>query len=178
MRGCGLEVEASAERPNAEYTWYKLNEWMQVEVLQEFGAFMEEQPWFRFPFFAHLRGACRPPRRPCSRISYSPLLGCLAAWLLGCSRPPPPPPRPRGPPPPPPPPHPSNPRPHAALWTVAVYFEVLLREFSIVKQKLGARKAGLSLAFLTDAAKRRETAWPILGASWEGHSSLARAIAL
>ena len=88
MRGCGLEVEASAERPNAEYTWYKLNEWMQVEVLQEFGAFMEEQPWFRFPFFAHLRGACRPPRRPCSRISNSPLLGCLAAWLLSPPLPP------------------------------------------------------------------------------------------
>ena len=115
MRGCGLEVEASAERPNAEYTWYKLNEWMQVEVLQEFGAFMEEQPWFRFPFFAHLRGACRPPRRPCSRISYSPLLGCLAAWLLGCSRPPSlPPSRPRELLPTPSP-HPSNPRPHAAL---------------------------------------------------------------
>ena len=113
MRGCGLEVEASAERPNAEYTWYKLNEWMQVEVLQEFGAFMEEQPWFRFPFFAHLRGACRPPRRPCSRISYSPLLGCLAAWLLGCSRPPSlPPSRPREllPTPPLPPLQPSPPR--------------------------------------------------------------------
>ena len=67
MRGCGLDVEASAERPNAEYTWYKLNEWMQVEVLQEFGAFMEEQPWFRFPFFGHLRGAsARPAARALS----------------------------------------------------------------------------------------------------------------
>ena len=79
MRGCGLEVEASAERPNAEYTWYKLNEWMQVEVLQEFGAFMEEQPWFRFPFFDHLRGACRPARRPCSALSLLP--GCLVALI-------------------------------------------------------------------------------------------------
>jgi hypothetical protein len=175
MRGCGLEVEASAERPNAEYTWYKLNEWMQVEVLQEFGAFMEEQPWFRFPFFAHLRGACRPPRRPCSRISNSPLLGCLAAWLLSPPLPPSLAPTRAAPYPPPPTPPTLAP---TRLWTVAVYFEVLLREFSIVKQKLGARKAGLSLAFLTDAAQRRETAWPILGASWEGHSSLARAIAL
>ena len=83
MRGCGLDVEASAERPNAEYTWYKLNEWMQVEVLQEFGAFMEEQPWFRFPFFGHLRGACRPARRQCSARSLS------LAWLLGRSHPPP-----------------------------------------------------------------------------------------
>jgi hypothetical protein len=175
MRGCGLEVEASAERPNAEYTWYKLNEWMQVEVLQEFGAFMEEQPWFRFPFFAHLRGACRPPRRPCSRISNSPLLGCLAARLLSPPLPPSLAPTRAAPYPPPPTPPTLAP---TRLWTVAVYFEVLLREFSIVKQKLGARKAGLSLAFLTDAAQRRETAWPILGASWEGHSSLARAIAL
>ena len=92
MRGCGLDVEASAERPNAEYTWYKLNEWMQVEVLQEFGAFMEEQPWFRFPFFGHLRGACRPARRQCSARS----LSCLAAWSLS------------------PPPRPDS-RPHATL---------------------------------------------------------------
>ena len=86
MRGCGLEVEDPAERPNSEYTWYKLNEWMQVEVLQEFGAFMETEPWYRFPFFGHLR----------------------------------------------------------------VYFDVLLREFSIVRQKLGARKAGLCMALVTD----------------------------
>ena len=40
---------------------------MQVEVLQEFGAFMEEQPWFRFPFFGHLRGAsARPAARALS----------------------------------------------------------------------------------------------------------------
>ena len=119
---------------------------------------------------------CVPPAPPPVLshlvLSSARLLGCLAALApppslprahASCSLPPPPTPPTLAP---------------TRLWTVAVYFEVLLREFSIVKQKLGARKAGLSLAFLTDAAKRRETAWPILGASWEGHSSLARAIAL
>ena len=122
---------------------------------------------------------CVPPAPPPVLshlvLSSARLLGCLAARLLSPPLPPSLAPTRAAPYPPPPTPPTLAP---TRLWTVAVYFEVLLREFSIVKQKLGARKAGLSLAFLTDAAKRRETAWPILGASWEGHSSLARAIAL
>ena len=54
-------------------------------------------------------------------------------------------------------PHAPTPR-DTRLWAVAVYFDVLLREFSIVRQKLGARKAGFSLAFLTDAPQHGETA--------------------
>ena len=34
----------------AEFTWYKLPEWLQVEFVQEFGTFMQQAPWFRFPF--------------------------------------------------------------------------------------------------------------------------------
>ena len=34
---------------------YKLSEWMQVEIVQQFGAFMEHTPWFRFPFFKFLK---------------------------------------------------------------------------------------------------------------------------
>ena len=101
----------------------------------------------------------RPARRPRSLASappLRPLRAAVAAWLLA-----------------PPPPHthtqpfqPSAPtlQPHAPtprdtrLWAVAVYFDVLLREFSIVRQKLGARKAGFSLAFLTDAPQHGETA--------------------
>lgn len=32
------------------FTWYKLSEWMQVEIVQIFGATMHHTPWFRFPF--------------------------------------------------------------------------------------------------------------------------------
>ena len=33
-----------------EYTWFKLAEWMQVEMVQIFGDFMHDRPWFQFPF--------------------------------------------------------------------------------------------------------------------------------
>jgi Flp pilus assembly protein TadG len=38
----------------AEFTWFKLCEWLQVEMIQDFGAFMESQAWFRYPFMATL----------------------------------------------------------------------------------------------------------------------------
>lgn len=31
-------------------TWYKLSEWMQVEIVQMFGDSMNHTPWYRFPF--------------------------------------------------------------------------------------------------------------------------------
>jgi len=40
---------------DGEYTWYKLNEWMQVEILQIFGASLEHTPWYRFPFTEFLK---------------------------------------------------------------------------------------------------------------------------
>eukprot|EP00438_Fugacium_kawagutii_P019017 Skav234575 [mRNA] locus=scaffold2869:193438:197603:+ [translate_table: standard] len=37
------------------YTWYKLNEWMQVEILQIFGQSLESEPWYRFPYFQFMK---------------------------------------------------------------------------------------------------------------------------
>ena len=35
---------------DGEYTWYKLNEWVQVETLQIFASSIRDTPWYRFPF--------------------------------------------------------------------------------------------------------------------------------
>lgn len=40
---------------DGEYTWYKMNEWMQVEILQAFGNSLETSPWYRFPFVDFMR---------------------------------------------------------------------------------------------------------------------------
>ena len=46
----------SAARLDAEeYTWYKLSEWMQVEMLSVFAGQLETVPWYRFPFLATLQ---------------------------------------------------------------------------------------------------------------------------
>lgn len=37
------------------YTWYKLNEWMQVEILQIFGQSLETEPWYRFPYIQFMK---------------------------------------------------------------------------------------------------------------------------
>eukprot|EP00927_Polykrikos_kofoidii_P039712 TRINITY_DN34044_c0_g1_i1.p1 TRINITY_DN34044_c0_g1~~TRINITY_DN34044_c0_g1_i1.p1 ORF type:complete len:1636 (-),score=267.52 TRINITY_DN34044_c0_g1_i1:22-4929(-) len=52
LRG-GCRVASRSEhslRHAAPFTWFKQNEWMQVEIVQHFGAFMEHTPWFRYPF--------------------------------------------------------------------------------------------------------------------------------
>ena len=33
-----------------EFTWFRLPEWMQVEMIRSFAQFLENEPWFRFPF--------------------------------------------------------------------------------------------------------------------------------
>jgi hypothetical protein len=53
LRTSGSIRDIHAE--DGEYTWYKLNEWMQVEVLQIFGQSLEHTPWFRFDFMGFLR---------------------------------------------------------------------------------------------------------------------------
>jgi hypothetical protein len=40
---------------NSSFTFFKLPEWMQVEVIQLFGNTMEHTPWYRFPFFDVLK---------------------------------------------------------------------------------------------------------------------------
>jgi len=40
----------SLHNDDGEYTWYKLSEWMQVEIMEIFAAYMHHEPWFRFPF--------------------------------------------------------------------------------------------------------------------------------
>ena len=39
-----------ARRDDGEYTWYKLSEWMQVEIIEAFGASLSHAAWYRFPF--------------------------------------------------------------------------------------------------------------------------------
>ena len=38
------------EEKNAEFTWYKLPEWLQVEYVEIFGSYMHHRPWYQFPF--------------------------------------------------------------------------------------------------------------------------------
>ncbi|KAL6051450.1 Accessory Sec system protein Asp3 [Balamuthia mandrillaris] len=43
------------EEQEEYWTWFKLNEWMQVEMVQLFGSTMEHTPWYRFPFLRFLQ---------------------------------------------------------------------------------------------------------------------------
>jgi SAM-dependent methyltransferase len=46
----------SAARLDAEeYTWYKLSEWMQVEMLAIFAGSLDTVPWYRFPYVSTLK---------------------------------------------------------------------------------------------------------------------------
>ena len=56
------EVLASSQLINeylhpddGEYTWFKLNEWMQVEILDQLVSSLEHTPWYRFPFIQFIR---------------------------------------------------------------------------------------------------------------------------
>merc|ERR1719427_1006096 len=46
-------IKKRGERP--EFTWYKLNEWLQVEYVEIFGSYMHHQPWYQFPFGGMLK---------------------------------------------------------------------------------------------------------------------------
>jgi len=35
---------------DGEYTWFKLSEWMQVEILEVYAASLNHTPWYRFPY--------------------------------------------------------------------------------------------------------------------------------
>ena len=41
-------VENRGQKP--EVTWFKLNEWLIVEIAEIFGSFMNYQPFWMFPF--------------------------------------------------------------------------------------------------------------------------------
>eukprot|EP00591_Stephanopyxis_turris_P015246 CAMPEP_0195541584 /NCGR_PEP_ID=MMETSP0794_2-20130614/51160_1 /TAXON_ID=515487 /ORGANISM="Stephanopyxis turris, Strain CCMP 815" /LENGTH=1794 /DNA_ID=CAMNT_0040675687 /DNA_START=95 /DNA_END=5479 /DNA_ORIENTATION=+ len=43
-------LRADLHPNDGPYTWFKLNEWMQVEILDELVKSLEHTPWFRFPF--------------------------------------------------------------------------------------------------------------------------------
>ena len=38
----------SLHRDDGEFTWFKLNEWMQVEIIEAFGASLSHAAWYRF----------------------------------------------------------------------------------------------------------------------------------
>ena len=39
---------------NGHYTWFKLSEWMQVEMMELFTKSLDRTPWYHFPFFEFL----------------------------------------------------------------------------------------------------------------------------
>lgn len=42
-------------RNDGHFTWFKLPEWMQVEMVQIFGESMNHTPWYRFPFMPFIK---------------------------------------------------------------------------------------------------------------------------
>jgi len=48
-------VRGDLHPSDGHYTWFKLNEWMQVEILDELVKSLKHTPWYRFPFFSFLR---------------------------------------------------------------------------------------------------------------------------
>lgn len=45
-----LNLTENVSSSAGPWNWYKLPEWMQVEICQIFGEFLEHTPWFRFPY--------------------------------------------------------------------------------------------------------------------------------
>lgn len=52
---CASGVVSNLHSNRGEYTWYKLCEWMQVEIIVALGASLEHTPWYRFPFIKTLQ---------------------------------------------------------------------------------------------------------------------------
>ena len=48
-------IQRALHADDGEYTWFKLSEWMQVEILDILAQFLQHTPWFRFPFVPMLR---------------------------------------------------------------------------------------------------------------------------
>ena len=48
-------IDGSCRSQNGPFTWYKLPEWLQVEIVQLFGNTMSHTPWYRFPFMEILK---------------------------------------------------------------------------------------------------------------------------
>eukprot|EP00164_Ancoracysta_twista_P002113 GFYU01002789.1.p1 GENE.GFYU01002789.1~~GFYU01002789.1.p1 ORF type:complete len:1110 (-),score=314.84 GFYU01002789.1:142-3471(-) len=48
----------TAREGSGHWTWFKLPEWLQVEIMQIFGRSMETQPWYRFPFIDFIKLYC------------------------------------------------------------------------------------------------------------------------
>mmetsp|Transcript_6374 Transcript_6374/g.9373 ORF Transcript_6374/g.9373 Transcript_6374/m.9373 type:complete len:1657 (-) Transcript_6374:302-5272(-) len=62
-------VCADLHPPNdGVYTWFKLNEWMQVEILDELVKSLEHSPWYRFPFIEFMQTYFKVFRQQCNII--------------------------------------------------------------------------------------------------------------
>ena len=48
-------VRADLHPDDGAWTWFKLNEWMQVEILDELAKSLEHTPWYRFPFMEFMK---------------------------------------------------------------------------------------------------------------------------
>lgn len=53
LEGKGI-VRSDLHPLDGEWTWFKLNEWMQVEMLDELVKSLEHTPWYRFPYMGFL----------------------------------------------------------------------------------------------------------------------------
>ena len=63
------EIINSDLHPNdGAYTWFKLNEWMQVEILDELVKSLDHTPWFRFPFIEFVQTYFKVFQEQCSIV--------------------------------------------------------------------------------------------------------------
>jgi len=68
-------VRSDLHPSDGHYTWFKLNEWMQVEILDELVKSLEHSPWYRFPFTSFLRTYFNVFQQQCKIVQrkYGPL---------------------------------------------------------------------------------------------------------
>merc|ERR1712071_601344 len=63
------EIVRTDLHPNdGAYTWFKLNEWMQVEIIDELVKSLEHTPWYRFPFMEFMKTYFEVFQRQCKIV--------------------------------------------------------------------------------------------------------------
>jgi hypothetical protein len=69
----------SLHRNDGEFTWFKLNEWMQVEIMETLGSSLSHAAWYRFPFMEMLAMYFRTLLKEASIVQEKH--GFKKAWL-------------------------------------------------------------------------------------------------
>jgi len=62
-------VHADLHRNDGHWTWFKLSEWMQVEILDVFAKSLDHTPWYHFPFLEYLSIYFRVLFQECSVVA-------------------------------------------------------------------------------------------------------------